>query len=79
MLFRSNWLSKSSKSACSINLNETKLRGRKIFIYAGNMGVAQGLESIISVINEFKNDEKIGFLFVGRGTLFSKIKKQIDE
>ena len=74
-----NWLSKSSNSACSINLNETKLRGRKIFVYAGNMGVAQGLESIISVINELKNDEEIGFLFVGRGTFFSKIKKQIDE
>ncbi len=74
-----NWLSKSSTSACSINLNKTRLKGKKVFIYAGNMGVAQGLEPIISLINEFKHDESIGFLFVGRGALFNKIKNQIDE
>ena len=39
--------------------------------------MAQGLESIISVINELKNDEEIGFLFVGRGTFFSKIKNKL--
>ena len=36
-----NWLDKPKKMSCSIKINETSLAGRSIFVYAGNMGVAQ--------------------------------------
>ena len=37
-----NWLDKPASNRCSIRIDETTLAGRKIFVYAGNMGVAQG-------------------------------------
>ena len=63
-----NWIGDSKIKACSIKISETKLRGRKIFIYAGNMGVAQGMEQIISVVKATKDNKEIGFVFVGRGS-----------
>jgi glycosyltransferase involved in cell wall biosynthesis len=41
--------------------------GRKIFVYAGNMGVAQGLDVVIELAERLKIRRDIGFLFVGRG------------
>ncbi len=46
-----------------------------IVIYAGNLGVAQGLETIIYAANEVKNQKDILFLFVGDGP----IKKQLEQ
>ena len=34
-----NWLEKPAQVRCSIRIIETPLAGRKIFVYAGNMGV----------------------------------------
>jgi glycosyltransferase involved in cell wall biosynthesis len=71
-----NWLSKEEKSVnyCSIEVEGTKLKGRNIFIYAGNMGDAQGLEIFIDVANEFAGNTKVGFLFVGRGSAASRLR-----
>ena len=43
-----NWLSKEGRgtSYCSIKIDDTKLNKRTIFVYAGNIGDAQGLEII---------------------------------
>jgi glycosyltransferase involved in cell wall biosynthesis len=46
-----------------------------IVIYAGNLGVAQGLETLIYAANEVKNQKDILFLFVGDGP----IKKQLEQ
>jgi len=63
-----NWLLKDlKKRECSISLNKSKLKGRKIFIYAGNMGVAQGMNILIDLANSFSSNHDIGFVFVGRG------------
>lgn len=48
-------------------------KDRFIVVYAGNLGIAQGLEAIIYAANEFKNQNDILFLFVGDGP----IKKQL--
>src|SRR3954462_1490842 len=37
-----NWLAVTPDVGCSITLADTALAGRKIFVYIGNMGVAQG-------------------------------------
>ena len=41
---------------------------RTIFVYAGNMGVAQGMDVLIGLAERLKNRRDIGFLFVGRGS-----------
>ena len=36
-----NWLATTPNVGCSIQIARTSLAGRKIFVYIGNMGVAQ--------------------------------------
>jgi glycosyltransferase involved in cell wall biosynthesis len=70
-----NWLSPASEAPCSILISETSLSGRKICIYAGNMGAAQNIYPLLEVANGMKEIEDIGFLFVGRGSQIQELKK----
>lgn len=64
-----NWLSKDSdiSKKSSIRVNETHLNGRNIFVYAGNMGVAQNVDILINLAENLQYREDVGFIFVGRG------------
>jgi glycosyltransferase involved in cell wall biosynthesis len=68
-----NWLAVTPNAGCSISIADTSLAGRKIFVYIGNMGVAQGMDILIELIESLRDREDIGFLFVGRGTEFSNL------
>jgi glycosyltransferase involved in cell wall biosynthesis len=68
-----NWLFDSPTGECSILLTKTKLAGRKIFVYAGNMGVAQGVGIFLDLAELLQVRLDIGFLFVGRGSDAEKI------
>jgi len=72
-----NWLGKASNKKCSIQLKNTHLAGRKVFIYAGNMGVAQGMDILLDLTEQLKNRDDVGFLFVGRGIFTKKLKDEI--
>ena len=63
-----NWLADASSNECSISVCDTPLAGRKIFVYAGNMGVAQGMGVLLDLAESLKDRTDIGFLFVGRGS-----------
>lgn len=63
-----NWLADASDVDCSIQLTKTPLAGRKVFVYAGNMGVAQGMDILLDLAERLKARQDIGFLFVGRGS-----------
>ena len=64
-----NWLADSENVSSSTSINIKPLAGRKIFVYAGNMGVAQGMDGILDVIERLDlSRDDIGFLFVGRGS-----------
>jgi glycosyltransferase involved in cell wall biosynthesis len=63
-----NWLSSSPNTGCSISVSSTLLAGRTIFVYAGNMGVAQGMGILIDLAEKLRDREDIGFLLVGRGS-----------
>jgi glycosyltransferase involved in cell wall biosynthesis len=69
-----NWLAAATESGCSIRVSDTALRGRKVFVYAGNMGVAQGMDILIDLAERLKAREDIGFLFVGRGSDAKRIR-----
>jgi hypothetical protein len=68
-----NWLFDSSAGKCSISLTNTKLVGRKIFVYAGNMGVAQGVGAFLDLAQSLQVRLDVGFLFVGRGSDAAKL------
>lgn len=62
-----NWLSKPAQARCTIRVNSTALAERKVFVYAGNMGVAQGMNILLDLAENLKHRTDVGFLFVGRG------------
>jgi len=63
-----NWLDKPARMPCTIRVADTTLAGRKLFVFAGNMGVAQGLGIMLDLAEHMANRTDVGFLFVGRGS-----------
>ncbi len=71
-----NWLGRASDARCSIRVSETRLSGRKIFVYAGNMGVAQGVSVVLALADRMRDRSDVGFLFVGRGSEAERLKAE---
>jgi glycosyltransferase involved in cell wall biosynthesis len=63
-----NWLSPKPLSYCSIDLSTLPIANRKIFVYAGNMGVAQGMGDLLDLSEILLKRRDIGFLYIGRGS-----------
>ena len=63
-----NWLAHAPDTGCSISVANSQLAGRTVFVYAGNMGVAQGMGILIDLADRLSTRDDIGFLFVGRGS-----------
>lgn len=73
-----NWLADPAKDTCSIRLADTKLADRKIFVYAGNMGIAQGMNILIDLAARMQSRRDIGFLFVGRGSDAKRLQSRAE-
>jgi glycosyltransferase involved in cell wall biosynthesis len=71
-----NWLEVTPNVGCSIDIARSELAGRKIFVYTGNMGVAQGVDIFVELISSLRNRDDIGFLFVGRGSEFERLRAE---
>ncbi len=69
-----NWLDKPALARCPIRVNETSLSGRKVFVYAGNMGIAQGMDILLDLSEQLRSRIDVGFLFVGRGSDAVRLK-----
>lgn len=69
-----NWLANAPVTGCSISIDKTVLAGRKIFVYAGNMGVAQGMCILLDLAERLKYRLDVGFLFVGRGSEAQRLR-----
>jgi len=76
-----NWTSNISNrpqiGASSLKLDLTILANKTVFVYAGNLGVAQGLNSLIELIRFFSSDQTVGFLIMGRGSEMELIQKKV--
>lgn len=71
----SNWLGNPSSAKCSIKVSDTRLSGRKIFVYAGNMGIAQGMDILLDLAEKLHDRHDVGFLFVGRGSDANRLRE----
>ncbi len=72
-----NWLDKPTQARCHIRVNQTALAGRKVFVYAGNMGVAQGMDILLDLVDKLQHRTDVGFLFVGRGSDSARLKASV--
>ena len=71
-----NWLGEAGRRRCPIRVDATPLAGRKIFVYAGNMGVAQGMDILLELAGRFRERRDVGFLFVGRGSDAGRLRDE---
>jgi glycosyltransferase involved in cell wall biosynthesis len=69
-----NWLADAPDIGASISVADGPLVGRAIFVYAGNMGVAQGMDVLIDLAERLRSQRDIGFLFVGRGSDVQRLR-----
>lgn len=75
-----NWarpLNTIAKTQCSIDISQTAITGRIIFVYAGNIGVAQGMQALLQLMESLMTNSDIGFLIVGRGSEAAQIRSDI--
>jgi glycosyltransferase involved in cell wall biosynthesis len=63
-----NWLSPALVQRCSLDISRSRLVGRRIVVYTGNMGVAQGMDVFLDLARDMAHRRDLGFLFVGRGS-----------
>ena len=73
-----NWLENAPDVGCGISVANSTLAGRTIFVYAGNMGVAQGMGILIDLAECLRNRKDIGFLFVGRGSDVPRLRGEVE-
>ncbi len=63
-----NWLQPPVPGACSIDLAREGFADRNVFVYAGNMGIAQGAGRLLDFAIAMRDDDRAAFVFVGRGS-----------
>ena len=73
-----NWLTDAKNVGCSIDVLSGALAGRTIFVYAGNMGAAQGMDVLLDVAERLRSRTDIGFVFVGRGSDAKRLRADAD-
>ncbi|MDO5691928.1 MAG: glycosyltransferase family 4 protein [Pseudomonadota bacterium] len=71
-----NWLAPEVDFPCSIALSSTALAGKLVFVYAGNMGVAQGVDTMLDLAARLRDRSDLGFLFVGRGSEAARLRER---
>lgn len=74
-----NWQTPSPDVGCTIDIASTQLAGRKIAVYIGNMGVAQGMDVLVDLAASMSHCQDLGFLFVGRGSEVTRLKEKIKQ
>ena len=72
-----NWQMPLPNVGSSISIPATPLAGRKIFVYVGNMGVAQGMDIFVDLAESLKHRQDLGFLFVGRGSEVARLSATV--
>jgi glycosyltransferase involved in cell wall biosynthesis len=75
-----NWLSQITvkKEGGFIGIGALERKG-VIFVYAGNMGAAQGMDCMIELADRLQHRPEVGFLFVGRGSEVVRLRALVAE
>lgn len=73
-----NWLAEAPADRVPSFLESSRLRGRTLFVYAGNMGAAQDVGAVLSLAQKVESYSDLGFLFVGRGTEAERLRTRAE-
>lgn len=69
-----NWLSTKTNYLEPLDLDKTKISRRKIIIYSGNLGEAQGKQVAEKLILLITKSKAFGLLFIGTGLYMKELK-----
>jgi glycosyltransferase involved in cell wall biosynthesis len=73
-----NWIAPVSTPRPSVSWrSRLGLQGKTVFLYGGNIGVAQDLGNILDLATRLRHRDDIRFLFAGEGTEAPRITKEI--
>jgi glycosyltransferase involved in cell wall biosynthesis len=71
---KSNRIANDAISRDMLNIDKDSL----VLVFGGNMGIPQYVELLMFAIDHFKDDRRVFFILIGRGTERFKIKKLIE-
>ncbi|MFM1896546.1 MAG: hypothetical protein RLZZ385_1620 [Pseudomonadota bacterium] len=74
-----NWLGAELVGEIPASLSYLAGKDKCVVVYAGNMGVAQGLGFVFKAIEVLRNRTDVEFLFIGRGSEVSALKQFVGE
>ena len=72
-----NWLTPKPSSYCSIDISTLPIANRKIFVYAGNMGIAQGMGDLLILAETLLDRGDVGFLLIGPGSDVEILRQEV--
>jgi glycosyltransferase involved in cell wall biosynthesis len=73
-----NWTTLEELNVPRSNYREQfGLKGRVVFFYGGNIGVAQDMDNVIKLAESLRDESKAYFLLVGNGSEVERLKKII--
>ena len=73
-----NWFADVPEVGSTISIANTALARKIIFVYAGNMGIAQGMRILLDLAERLRGRKDVGFLFVGRGSESARLRAEAE-
>lgn len=75
-----NWTALTESALPQTNYRATLgLRGKKVFLYGGNIGIAQDMDNILRLADRLRLREDIHFLLVGEGSEVARLRTAIND
>lgn len=50
---------------------------QRVFIFGGNLGIPQGIDFLLNILELYNNDARVVFIIVGSGTEYKKIEERL--
>lgn len=75
-----NWTALQEKGIpVSHYRDQLGLKGKVVFFYGGNIGVAQDVDNMVRLAQDLRNEERAHFLFVGDGSESGRLRSMISD
>lgn len=71
-----NWLCIRSNTRPTFSIDSSPLAGKTVIVYAGNMGLMQGIDVVLDLAENFLDRDDVGILLVGRGSELTRLKQE---
>lgn len=71
-----NWLSIKPNLPSAFTIAPSLLMGKKIIVYAGNMGLMQGMDIVLELAQNLREKKDVAILLIGRGSEVNRLKSR---